>query len=362
MGKRFTYLMLLLTGLVYSCKKDINIDNWIISDYSGTYKNIEFTESMVKEFTPGIYQDTDIPDDIKNLQYGRIEIDFQYNGGGLNYFMPLFYYGSMNKNNNDNDVEEPKFHMAIEIGHYNVIPFPVEYLFYTLSTYRQPQYCRDSFSPVITGGNYTFIIDKKPEGMILQLRKGETILNIFPHAFFPDSSQLFFKDITAYIDLNKGDSLKKVLMVGKGFAGIEKGIHEFNGQVTSLRIFKYSISNGDSGYELKQVRNQHSENQKVIYTPVDHLSGNDKFIKLKYQFFPYKFLSGELKPDGEMKTGESDKITNGQSVTYYLRSSDIGFYKVILNTMDAGGNILRSTDKPFEIWVYPKEWDFAFYN
>ena len=361
MGKPFTYLLLLVTGIVCSCKKDANSDSWKISDYSGTYRNIEYSENLISEFTTGIYEDNAIPEDIKQLQYGRIEIEFQYNGGGLMYFMPLLYYGSMNKNNYDDDVEEPKFHLAIEIGHYNVIPFPVEYLFYTISTFRQPQYCRDTFSPVITGGNYTFIIDKKPEGMILQLKKGTDILNILPHAFFPDSTQLFFKDITSYIERNKGDSLKKVLMVGKGFAGIDKGIHDFNGQVTTLRIIKYTISNPDSGYELKQVRNQHSENQQVIYTACDNLFGNDKFIKLKYQFYPYKFVAGELIPGGEMQTGESAKIQNGQPATYYLNSSDIGFYKVNIYTLDKESSILRSSVRPFEIWVYPKEWDFAFY-
>jgi len=362
LGKRFTYLLLLTTGLVCSCNKDANFDNWIISNYSGTYKNIEYSENLIGEFTAGIYEDYAIPEDIKQLQYGRIEIDFQYNGGGLIYFMPLLYYGSMNKNNYDNDAEEPKFHMAIEIGHYNVIPFPVEYLFYTICTFRQPQYCRDTFSPVITGGNYTLIIDKKPEGMILQLKNGVNILNIFPHAFFPDSSQLFFKDITSYIDRNQGDSLKKVLMVGKGFAGIDRGIHELNGQVTSLRIFNYTFSNPDSGYELKKVRNQHSENQQLIYTANDKLFGNDKFIILKYQFYPYKFVAGELIPDGEIQTGESAKMQNDQSTSCNLKSSDIGFYKVNICTVDKDNNIIRSSMKPFEIWVYPAEWDFEFYK
>ena len=35
------------------------------------------------------------------MEYGRIEIDFRYNGGGLTYFAPLFYYGSINKNDSD---------------------------------------------------------------------------------------------------------------------------------------------------------------------------------------------------------------------------------------------------------------------
>jgi len=361
LGKRITYLLLLIAGLVCSCNKESDSDNWIISNYSGTYKNVEYSEHLIGEFTEGVYEDNAIPTDIKQLQFGRIEIDFEYFGGGLTYFMPLMYYGSVNKNSLDDFTEEPKFHMAIEIGHYNVIPFPVEYLFYTLSTFRQPQYCRDTFSPVITGGNYTFIIDKKPEGIILHLREGENILNIFPHAFFPDSTQLFFKDITSYIDRNKGDSLKKVLMVGKGYAGIDKGIHNLNGHVTGLRIFKYSISNPDTGYELSQVRNQHSENQQVIYAAHDNLSGNDKFIKLKYQFYPYKFVGGELIPDGEIQTGESANMQNNKSGSCYLKSSDIGFYKVNIITVDKDNIILRSSVKPFEIWVYPKEWDFEFY-
>jgi hypothetical protein len=362
LGKRFTYFLLLITGLVCGCNKEENSDNRILSNYPGTYRNIGYNESLIREFTAGVYEDNAIPEEIKQLQYGRIEIDFQYNGGGLVYFMPLLYYGSVNKNNLDDDLEEPKFHIAIEIGHYNVIPFPVEYLFYTISTFRQPQYCRDSFSPVFTGGKYTFIIDKKPEGMILQLKNGANIMNIFPHAFFPDSSQLFFKDITAYIDRNQGDSLKKVLMVGRGFAGIDKGIHDFNGQVTSVRIIKYTISGQDSGYELIRVRNQHTENQQVNYTASDKLYGDDKFIILKYQFYPYKFVSGELIPAGEMQTAESDKMQNNQSVTCYLKSSDIGFYKVNICTIDKDNNILRSSAKPFEIWVYPKEWDFEFYK
>jgi hypothetical protein len=362
LGKRFTYFIFLIAGLLYGCKKEDNPQDWQVSNYSGTYKNTEYSENLVGEFAAGIYDENSIPDDIKQLQYGRIEIDFQYNGGGLDYFMPLFYYGSINKNNNDNNAEEPKFHIAIEIGHYNVIPFPVEYLFYTISTFRQPQYCRDTFSPVISGGNYTFIVDKKPEGMILQLKRGENILNIFPHAFFPDSSQMFFKDVSSYIDRNKGDSLKKVLMVGKGFAGIDKGIHDFNGQVTSLRIIKYTITNPDSGYELKQVRNQHTENQQVNYSIHDNLFGNDKFIQLKYHFYPYKYTDGELIPGGEMQTGELSEMQNGQSASSFLKSTDIGFYLVNIYTIDKDKNILRTTTKPFEIWVYPKEWDFEFYN
>ena len=152
---KFKYLLswLYQQTLLSSCKKDANFDNWIISNYSGTYKNIGYSENLIREFTTGIYEDNNIPEDIKQLQYGRIEIDFQYNGGGLIYFMPLMYYGSINKNNNDDAVEEPKFHIAIEIGHYNVIPYPFEYLVYTISTFRQPKDSRDTFWPWITGEN-----------------------------------------------------------------------------------------------------------------------------------------------------------------------------------------------------------------
>lgn len=358
------YLIFLLCSFVFltNCKKDTNNDNLVISNYNGSYKNIEFSESLLKEFTPGIYEENEIPEDLKQLTHGRIEIDFRYDGGGLVYFMPLFYYGSINKNNNDNAVEEPKFHLAIEIGHYNVIPTPVEYLFYTICTFNYPQYCRDTYLPITSGENYTVVIDKRPEGMILQLKQGDSIINIFPHAFFPDSIQMFFKDVTSYTDMHKGDSLKKVLMVGKGFAGIDKGIHDFNGQVSSVRIYKYIISGENPEYELQKVRNQHSENQQVNYTIKDNLNGDDKRILAKYEFWPYKFESGVLLPNGEMKTGESKKIPNNKLQTYNIVIKDIGFYKIQLQTFDTEGNILGSTVKPFEVWVYPKEWEFEFYK
>jgi hypothetical protein len=359
LGKRFIYILLLTAGLVASCKKNPDTD-WKRSNYSGSYKNIEYSETLIREFAPGIYGENSIPEDLKQLRYGRIEIDFTYNGGGLLYFMPLMYYGSINKNSNDDAVEEPKFHMAIEIGHYRVIPFPVDYLFYTICTFNQPQYCRDTFVPVPTGEDYTVIIDKRPEGMILQLKKGNSITNIFNHAFFPDSSRMFFRDVTSYTQRFKGDSLQNVLMVGKGFAGIENGIHEFNGTVRSLRVFKYTISNQDTGYELVQVRNQHTENQEVEYTPVDNMYGEDKFIKMKYLFIPYKYVSGELVPAGTSFTGETDKMPNKQQVTGYLRTDNIGYYKVDLYTLDKDNNVIRSTSTPFGIWVYPKEWDFDF--
>ena len=277
----------------------------MISNYSGSYKNIEYSETLIREFTPGIYQENDIPEDLKQLQYGRIEIDFKYNGGGLIYFSPLMYYGSTNKNSNDDAWKNPNFIWPLKsditmlfLSRWNIC-FIQSVLLIILNI------AGILLSRYLPAENYTVIIDKKPEGMILQLKNGENIQNIFAHAYFPDSSQMFFKDVTSYTERNKGDSLKKVLMVGKGFAGIEKGIHEVNGQVTSLRVFKYSISNPDTGYELKQVRNQHAENEQVLYTPVDNLYGNDKFIRLDYQFYPYKFVSGELVPNGVMQTRRS---------------------------------------------------------
>jgi hypothetical protein len=354
--KESIYIFLIFcTGLLAACNKDQSFTAWTKSNYSGTYKNIEFSENLIKEFTPGIYEEKDIPDDIKQLMYGRIEIDFRYDGGGLNSFMPLLYYGSINNNENDNAIEEPEFHLAIEIGHYNVIPLPVDYLFYTICTYRQPQYCRDTYQPVTTGVNYTYIVDKKPEGFIIQLKESDRLINVSPHAFFPDSTHMFFKNVSSYIDMNKGDSLKKVLMVGKGFAGIDKGLHEFNGLVTSLRIYKYALSETSPGYELEGIRNQHTENQQINYTARDNMYGTDKYIIIKYDFWPYKFQSGILIPNGAMQSGESEKIVNRRISDYILRESNIGYYNINLQTVDKNGNILNSTAKPFNIWVYPEE-------
>jgi hypothetical protein len=362
MRDRFLVFLLFCLAILANCSKDPNDNEWTISNYTGSYKNFEFSESLIKEFTPGIYSEADIPDDIKLLTYGRIEIEFRYDGGALNSFMPLLYYGSINENNNDNAVEEPAFHLVVEVGHYNVIPLPVEYLFYTISTFRQPQYCRDTFWPVTAGVNYTLIIDKRPEGIILQLKEGKNLINVFPHAFFPDSSLMFFKDVTSHIDMNKGDSLKKVLMIGKGFTGFDKGIHEFNGEIASLRIYKYILSGASPEYELKGVRNQHTENQKISYMAKDNFYSNDKYIIMQYEFWPYKFESGELVPDGEMQSGESDNIANNQFLTYYLKHSNIGLYKVYFQTVNEDGNILSSSTKPMDIWVYPKEWEFDFYK
>jgi len=122
------------------------------------------------------------------------------------------------------------------------------------------------------------------------------------------------------------------------------------------------LSNPDSGYELMNVRNQHSENQRVEYIAIDNLSDSNRFLKLTYEFYPYKFVKGELILDGNMQTGETVKTQNGKPANVLLRSTDIGFYRVSIFTLNQDNNVLRSTTKPFEIWVYPKEWDFEFYK
>jgi hypothetical protein len=354
-------LLVLLCAFLSGCTKESNDINRIESAYSGSYKNVTYTESLVGDFSPGIYKEDQIPADIMNMEYGRIEIDFRYNGGGLTYFAPLFYYGSINKNDSDDYTEEPQFHLAVEIGHYNVIPMPVENLFYTICTYNYPQYCRDTYFPVLQGIEYSLVIDKKPEGIILQLKEGTSIVNIFPDAFFPDSVQMFFKDVTAYTDAHKGDSLQKVMMVGKGFAGIERGIHDFNGEVSGLHIYKYALQDEDYEYELLRVRNQHTANQQITYSIRDKRFDDDKYIVLKYEYRPYKFESDVLVPNGAMQTVEQDKVPNNRQLNYRIKTDDMGFYKIHLQTVDENGNILGSTKQPFEIWVYPREWDFEFY-
>ncbi len=352
-------LLVLSALLVLSCNKDDSEDKTVYS-YSGTYSNFEFTESLIKEFTPGIYLEAEIPAEIPNLKYGRIEIDFRYNGGGSHSFMPLFYYGSINKNPTDNAVEEPGFHMAIEIGHYNVIPDPVDFFFYTICTYKYPRYCRDSFWPVITGIDYTFVMDKRPDGILIQLKQGEKIINSFAHAYFPDSTQMFFKDVTSYTEANKGDSLQKTLMVGYGFAGIEPGIHQFNGNIPSFRIYGYSNVPEKSGYELENLRNQHCENEFVKYSVKDKTSGTDKYIRINYDYWPYKYETASLIPNGEKQTIIRDKILNNTQLTWDFEKKDIGFYQIYIQTLNKEGDIIHSTTTPFNLWVYPKEWEFEY--
>jgi len=353
------FLFLLFVAFT-GCEKEKDEENWIISSYSGSYKNIEYTETLIQSFSPGIYRDEDIPDDLKQLTYGRIEFDFNCNGGSSSFFMPLLYFGSINKNNNDNAVEETQFHLVVEIGHYNVIPNPVENLFYTICYDRYPLYCRDTYIPIISGEDYTFILDKRPEGIILQLKNGTEFINSFPSAYFPDSSQLFFKDVSGQIDKIKGDSLETILMVGKGFVGFDKGIHDFSGQVSDIKIYKYTLAESNTGYEILQVKNQHFENQEVNYCIRDNLYGEGNYINVRYDFWPYAFENGVLKSNGNVQNSESVQILNNHPLTYKITSEDIGLYKIYLETVDTDNQLLNSTIKPFEIWVYPKEWEFDY--
>jgi hypothetical protein len=346
--------LIFFCAFISQCTKEDNDVNWIESTYSGSYKNVSYNESLVGEYGPGIYTEDKIPAGLMQMEYGRIEINFRYNGGGMTYFAPLFYYGSINKNDSDDLVEEPQFHLAIEIGHYNVIPTPVENLFYTICTYNYPQYCRDTYFPVIQGIDYSLIIDKKPEGIILQLKEGNRIVNIFPDAFFPDSSQMFFKDVTAYTEVHKGDSLQKVMMVGKGFAGIERGLHNFNGEVTSVRIYNYTLSDEAFVYELLRVRNQHTANQHITYGIRDNRYNDDKYIVLKYEFWPYSYESGKFVQDGDRQIAELDRVRNNEQLNCNITAEAMGFYKIQLQTLDETGTNLG-------IWVYPVEWDFEFY-
>jgi hypothetical protein len=356
------YYFLLFTAIILTaCQKDPVDNTAIFSQYSGSYKNINYNEVFLKEFTPGIYAESEIPDEIRQLDYGRIEISFRYDGGGISSFMPLFYYGSMNKNKEDDALEKTKFHLAVEIGHYNVIPVPVEYLFYTISSFRQPEYCRDSWCPIVAGIEYTLYIDKRPEGIILQLKKGDTIINAFPHAFFPDSAQMFFSDVTSYIHRNMGDSLQTVLMVGKGFAGFDKGLHEFHGQVNSVRIYAYNLTQTLPDYVLDKVKNQLSEDQKLNYSIIDPDAGTDKFIRFNYEFWPYKLNSAGFVPSGEKQTGKSNLVVNKLSQTTIIGPEKVGFYKLTMQTVSSEGTVLKTSQNPFEIWVYPKEWYFDFY-
>ena len=360
MKHKLNFFLLLLFILLIGCEKEKDEENWIISNYSGSFKNTEFSETLIQDFSPGIYSEEDIPDDLKQLTFGRMEIDFKYNGGALTSFMPILYYGSINKNNNDNAVEETQHHLVVEIGHYNVIPNPVENFFYTICYDRYPLYCRDTYIPVISGKNYTFILDKRPEGIILQLKKGTEIINSFPSAYFPDSSQLFFKDVTCKIDQIRGDSLEMIMMVGKGFVGFDKGLHDFNGQVTGIKIYKYTLSESNTGFEIVHVKNQHFENQQVSYYIKDNNHGEGNYIKMKYDFWPYIYENAIIKPNGAMQSSEPKKIVNNQSLIYNITSKNIGLYKVYLETVNSSNQILNSTVQPFEIWVYPKEWEFDY--
>ncbi len=361
MGGHGKYLLFLFFLLVLAgCEKENDKANLIVSDYTGCYRNVEFSETLIGNFTPGIYREADIPDALKQMTHGRLEIDFTYMGGALTSFMPILYYGSINKNEHDNAVEETQFHLVVEIGHYNVIPFPVENLFYTICYDRYPLYCRDTYVPVISGENYTFILDKRPEGIILQLRKGTEIVNSLPSAFFPDSAQLFFRDVTRQIDQHRGDSLETILMVGQGFVGFDRGLRTFNGQVPGIRIYRYELSGQDTGYELYGIKNQHYAAQQVNYSVRDNIFGEGNYIRLKYDFQPYIYESGRMRLNGAKQSSVISDFRHNQPQRYSITPENIGLYEVYLETIGEDDQVLNSTLRPFRIWVYPESWAFNY--
>jgi hypothetical protein len=356
---RHWFPLFLLLFLV-SCEEENEKINPIISDYSGSYNIIEFSETLVGNFTPGIYRENEIPEALKEMTYGRLEIDFTYMGGALTSFMPILYYGSINKNDLDDAVEETQFHLVVEIGHYNVIPFPVENLFYTICYDRYPQYCRDTYVPVISGENYTFIIDKRPEGIILQLRQGSKIINSLPSAFFPDSANLFFQDITRKIEQYRGDSLEIVLMVEQGFVGFERGLRTFNGQVPTIRIYQYELSSENCGYEIYGIKNQHFVRQQINYALKDNNFIEGNTIRMLYSFQPYLYEGTSIKPEGEVQSYVVDNLAHDQLMTEILTTENIGYYEIDLETIGEDGGVIHSTPSPFRVWVYPESWAFDY--
>jgi len=168
-------------------------------------------------------------------------------------------------------------------------------------------------------------------------------------------------DITKGIEANKGDTLAKVFMVGKGFSGFDKGIHDFNGTVSNLRIYNYIIDDQPVRYELQKIRNQHTVNQEMKFAIKDNLANESQRIIIKQQFQPYKFTGNEFLPYGALQEKEFAAIANNQSQNYIIKPEDMGFYKISLRTIDESGNVISDSPKPFEIWVYPNVWDFDFY-
>ena len=195
---------------------------------------------------------------------------------------------------------------------------------------------------------------------ILQLKKGDNIVNSFPSAFFSDSAQLFFKDVTGQIDKNRGDSLETILMIGKGFVGFAKGLHDFKGEVTGMKVYKYTLGEPETGYEIMHVKNQHFTDQQVEYSIRDNQRGEGNSIRVKYDFQPYSYEGGVLIPDGVVRTSDRETTINDQLLTRRIRTEDIGFYKVYLQTVDQNDQVVNATVQPFEFWVYPKEWAFDY--
>ena len=114
-GYRKYLLFLLFIPLLFGCENENDGPDPIISNYTGSYRSVEYSETLVGNFTPGVYRESEIPETLKQLAYGRLEIDFTYMGGALTSFMPILYYGSINKNESDNAVEETQFHFVVEM-------------------------------------------------------------------------------------------------------------------------------------------------------------------------------------------------------------------------------------------------------
>jgi hypothetical protein len=172
---------------------------------------------------------------------------------------------------------------------------------------------------------------------------------------------MFFSDVTSSIENNKGDSLQTTLMLGKGYTGFDIGLHDFHGRVNSLRIYSYTVSQSHPEYEMDGVKNQMCENQEVNYAIIDPDAGNDNLIQVNYEFWPYRLSNEGLFAFGQKQSGQSNLVQNKLPQIALLRSKEIGYYKLTLQTIGSDGNILKTSSTPFEIWVYPKEWYFEFY-
>ena len=52
MKYRFFILMFFCFGLLVSCNKEPGFNDWVINYFTGSYKNYEYSENLIKEFTP----------------------------------------------------------------------------------------------------------------------------------------------------------------------------------------------------------------------------------------------------------------------------------------------------------------------
>lgn len=155
--------------------------------------------------------------------------------------------------------------------------------------------------------------------------------------------------------------IPSVRIISRNIAGIERGLHDFNGEVSSVRIYNYTLSDEAYPYELLRVRNQHTANQHITYGIRDNRYDDDQYLMLQYEFWPYSYESGKFMQEGDRQIAELDKVRNNEPLNCNIDAEAMGFYKIRLQTLDEAGNLLGSTKQPFEIWVYPVEWNFEFY-